>query len=154
MKHLHEFRILICLSLLLIFMSTCQKSDHECFSQFYDIGSEGLLADSEFLYQPKVSDGIYDILLVVRYTNKLDLESIPIKIEYFSGELNEIQYKSETINFSSQEDNIKKGNFGVYQLEMPLLNDIKVEDGFYVTISPSISVDCGVISLGIIYKSS
>ena len=140
----------------------CKNISENATSDFYDLDNRGLRENLEYVFNPCIPSGKYDVFLEIRYNNNFSLESLPLNMEYFSVSLDSIVYDSMNINFiknneiipqSGEGESQSKGNFGIYELKTLILKGFEIGDDSYITLSTPIEDTHGVISLGLTYKA-
>lgn len=112
--------------------------------------------DTEYIFYPfenmTANDSIsnYEIILSLRITDQCLIKNFPLNIEFASLQNDSIQNKKLNFSlFNEENQKIGKGNFGIYQYKKTLIDKIKPEEGFFITLSTPEQNTQGIISLGI-----
>lgn len=141
----------------LIFISCVKKSEF-IDSSYYDFGEKGMIPDREYIFYPfektkEVIDKELTFYITVRFSDRCGLKSIPLSVEYGSLDDDQINNSEFTIPLFDDYGNSKgKGNWGIYEVELPFLKDKKYEEGFFISLSTQEKDTHGILSLGIISK--
>lgn len=156
MKKIHNLFLLGFICATLILSIACSDKLQKNF--FYDLGEEGMIPDKQYLFSPFDSlffdkDSFYKIDLSIRYSDNCHIKKLPLEIEYSSLNKDSIYKKKFMVALFDDEDHFKgKGNFGVYEDIIPLLENQPAEEGFFISVSTPDKKTAGLISLGIICK--
>lgn len=164
-KTMKRYKTVSCPALLFLFISfflpSCRQSQEQN-SSFIDFGSKGMAKNVEYLFHPfdDLKDSLnsssrYDICLVARYTQQCKLQSLPIDIEIVSLECDTIfNLKKDLSLFNKKGKVLGKGKLAVYETSIPLVKDIKRQEGYSVAVSTPEGNNEGIISIGILRKES
>lgn len=151
MKNLSKLSDGWLLMMILICLQACGPQKEINISEFYDLGPKGMLKDMEYVFSPELKDGKYEVLMALRYNLQCNLETLPLNMEYYSGDSDSVVSVLRTVTFPEAQGTHGKGSFGVYQIENMLLENFIAEEQSYITISTPATQTNGLISLGLIF---
>ena len=159
MKRFGLFACSLLFSLLLL--SGCHHVNHaddSCFYEFDEKGPAPLVEYSFFPFKNGRIDSVaikkYDLALVVRFNDKCQLKQLPLSIETSSFNRDEISKSKIVIDlFDNNNNSLGKGNFGLYECEIPLAENIDFDEGLCLSIETSQPYVAGVLALGIVRYS-
>ncbi|MCH5238769.1 MAG: hypothetical protein J1F38_00955 [Muribaculaceae bacterium] len=156
-------RVLMCVkflllpTLLLLAITSCNRTERSGNVVFLDLGSNGMTPHAEYVFEnlgnltpdtlPPMN---YDLSLVVRYNENCVLQELPLKMETLLN-LND-SLRSMDINlplFSAEGENLGKGAYGVYQREVKLFSDVPLDENFFLSVSTEAENTVGILSLGL-----
>lgn len=148
--------------LLLLFVACFSCSDNKIpyNSEFYDFGHKGMEARKEYLFYPfkdqedSTSKKSYNINLILRYSDKCEIKCLPLDVEAGSLWRDSLLHARIPVRLFDDEDNVAgKGNYGVFETEVPVLHTDSIMDGMYISISTLEKHTDGIVSLGIVTQS-
>lgn len=142
-------------------LSGCDKISYSkpetIFSEYVDISSEGLLPGFEYVFDSfdsiskTTKEFSCTLLLSLRYSDYCDKKIIPFNIEYSSPESDSIiTLKMNFPLFTDDDRNMGKGNFGIYEKSVPIIDNVEFSEGFYVAVSSPDKISKGLLSIGIV----
>ena len=144
----------------LIFIG-CKKDVSPTKSDFYDFNEGGMTPDMEYVFVPSEEltkesiDHNYCVNLIVRYLDSCSISALPLNIESNFNDTDSICIVNMEIPlFSENGVPIGKGNFGLFDISIPLFNDVKVSDISFISISTPEKHTQGIISIGVSYQNS
>ena len=144
--------------LLLIVMNACGKFSPVVYSEFADIDGDGIPQNWEYTFCPVPADsselatGRFDMIIVVRYSNRCASKSVILDVESLSLEHSEPDSARVTIPlFSAEGTPLGKGNWGILEIADTLAKGISIPEGFVVSMSsPLDEKDTeGILDIGI-----
>lgn len=143
----------------LISLSSCLQVMDVEYSRFENIPEEGIPPHRIYDFSPVPADSAsldsipYDLILVVRYSNKMDVSRITFDIEQYSL----CHAAPDTTNieiplFDTHGQSIGKGNFFLYEKTDTIFKGIKIHPGYTLSVSTPLSRDDtrGIRAIGII----
>lgn len=163
MKGVNINNILGCLIVSIIMMmaigiSSCGSGQEIRYSHFEHIGDTGLDPMHELVYTPWPADSAlarterYDMELIVRYSTRKPMVSLPMVIERecLDGEL-----RSDTLELHTFDKNgepLGKGRYGLHELRMALDSNVKLADGYTISLRSLLPAEYsrGLLDIGII----
>lgn len=158
-KHLKDiYLFLLFFSSFFIVGSGCISKEnlpYASLSNFIEFGSHGMQPSIEYVFSPfdsisKIDKDFFSIMVVIRYSERCRIRSLPLNIEYLSA-TDSIISKNLLVNlFHNDGTVVGYGNYGIYEVKFPLLNEIKPSPEFFVSISTQEKATSGIISLGLI----
>ena len=155
MKRTLDFIVTVSLSLILL--TACNKENVNQKAFFYDIDVNGLGKDVQYEFHPfENSDSsaineMYAIYLALRFSDNCVIKKLPINMEYFSLEHDSIKKSNFIIPLFDENDAYNgRGNFGIYEIEIPLFSRQQFEDSLSLYLSTPEENTKGILSLGII----
>ena len=122
---------------------------------FFDFGDSGMISHNFYNFIPfdnlePDSTGLYNIDIIIRYTDKCQLQYLPLKIECSSFKLDSIsQFNLSVALFNDDNKNEGKGRFGFYESVTPLKIDVPFDEGLNIAVSTVEKDTQGIISLGL-----
>lgn len=141
-------------------MISCGKFTPVVYSEFVNIGEEGISQNWEYTFSPvpfdstEINNGRYDVILVVRYTANCVSKNIILDVESFSSE--STQPDSARLNlslFSDDDTPIGRGNLRVFEISDTLFRSISIpfRDGYVISISSPLPKEetKGIIDIGV-----
>ncbi len=147
------------LSFLAITNVSCLHTENIVYSEFRNIGEEGIPEDWEYEFSPFPSDssmainGRFDLILAIRYTEECKAREVAMNIEEFSLG----QERPDTLNatlqlFNEFEEPLGKGIYTVYEITDTIRRNIKIVDGYSVSVSSPVPMEKtkGINAIGII----
>lgn len=147
------------ISILLYFLVSsisCQKSDNIHSNIFIDFGKEGLIQNKEYAIQSSLDSVLFSkknhssINLVVRYTDSCKIKTLPLQVETILSSDDSIKnFKVELELFDDYGKNKGSGNFGIYEIKYPLIENNRIDHEFKISIMTEEKQTEGIISLGI-----
>lgn len=156
-RRLHGW-ILFSLPLIACGITSCGKLTPVVYSEFVNIGDKGIPQYWDYTFSPVPFDstelelGHYDVILIVRYSNKCVSRSVIFDIESFSiTQSHPDSTRVEIPLFKTDGVPVGKGNFGVFEITDTLSRDIKLPEGYVISISTPIPEEetKGIIDIGI-----
>lgn len=141
-----------------IILTSCGKTTPVVYSEFVDIGDNGIPANWEYTFSPAPFDsterisGLFDVIMVVRYSNRCASKSVIFDVESLSLEHTTPDSTRLSIPLIGPDgDPIGKGNLGVFEVTDTLARGINVPDGYVVSVSSPLPPEetAGIINVGI-----
>lgn len=156
-------RLIICVASFVALASSCTRSIPAAYSEFADIPESGIPLDAEYEFTPvpldstEVGNGRFDLILVVRYSNRLKARSVILNVEEIS--LDDMSPDSTSVDLALFGDDgrpLGLGNYGIYEISDTLRRNISIPEGYSVTISSPMLPESttGIKSLGLILSRS
>lgn len=145
---------------LFLIMIACRKSNGFKEAIFYDFNETGMIPRKEYVYYPfenikndSLSSEKYDLTLVVRYSEFSVLKYLPLTIEYSSLNRDSIIETKLKIPLYLDDNNlVGHGGLGIFQTEMKILNNLKYENEFFISVSTLEEDSHGILSLGVVLQ--
>lgn len=152
--------VLSSLFLCFIFLLGCASTANQNNALFYDVGEDGLIPDYSYefsnldsLLDESSKDSKYNLFLELRFSDRCKIQTLPLKIEFFSLQSDTIFNFDTDINLFSDNDKFTgKGNFGIYENKIPVWTCKKIPEGLTFSVSTPEKNTDGIISIGIIYS--
>lgn len=151
--------LVIIIPLLALLNVSCLDTENIVYSEFMNIGEEGIPEDWEYEFLPFPSDsslavdGRFDLILAVRYTEECKAREVVMDIEEFSLK----QERPDTIGaalqlFNEFEEPLGKGIYSIYEITDTIRRNFKIEDGYSVSVSSPVAPDKtkGIRAIGVI----
>ncbi|MCH5235709.1 MAG: hypothetical protein J1E16_10480 [Muribaculaceae bacterium] len=120
-------------------------------------GDKGMAPHREYTFYPfesidkNLSKDLFSISISLRYTDSCKFKFLPLKVEYASLVNDSIIEKNIKIPLFDDNGRYKgKGNLGIYESEISLINNQPFEEGFFISLSTFETKTEGIISLGVI----
>lgn len=144
-----------------LFLWACSDKSNIILSEFIDFGSNGIIAEKIYFFEPfknhTFADSCFqgDLSLIIRYSDKCDIKTLPLYVEYMLSEQDTIDNKNLEIQLFD-EGGESKGTctFSINEIETPLFQNAKIDDYFFVSIKTKIENAPGILAAGIIVKPS
>lgn len=140
---------------LFISLVGCSKPDTVTQEDFLDLGREGFIPGVDYSFFPfkddslNVNKGMYNFDLVIRFSDKCKIKSLPLEIQY--PVLNSDSMVSKKINaplFDGNDESMGKGNFGLFETKVKIIEKVEVDDSFYFSVMTEDPNTAGVVSIG------
>lgn len=144
--------------LLCLMTTACGKLTPTVYSEFADIEGDGIPQNWEYTFSPvpfdsaEIAAGRFDMAIVVRYSNRCTSKSVIFDVESISLEHAKPDSVRITIPlFATDGTPLGKGNWGVYETADTLAKDIKLAEGYVVSLSSPLDKDAtkGILDIGI-----
>lgn len=142
-------------------MTSCIHIDTPAWSHFFKVGEEGWNPEDILVFEPESPDSTgfknpgYDFTLILRSSSRSHIDRLPLAV---CIEDNNDIIKTDTIMIESSASNgmVSRNTFGVTETTLDLISDIKVEDGFSITVSPLLNAENskGLLNVGIEMRES
>ena len=144
--------------LILVLSYSCAKNKNELNGSFYDFNDKGIETAREYVFYPfmKMSrDSLefnkYDLMMVVRYSDKCEVKELPVNIEISSYNKDSISFnRLSLVLFDDENLFLNKKGFGFYEVSFPVLENIPFDEGLTIAISTKEKETRGIVALGII----
>lgn len=141
---------------LLLLFTACHHNNANKDFIFISLGEEGMIPDKQYVFQPFDSlknldkNEIYDINLVIRFSESCHINQLHLGYEYSSPECDSIFNDKVTVPLFNDKDGfIGKGNFTIYQTQIPLLRKIPFQEGFFIAFQSLTKNTKGILDIGI-----
>lgn len=139
-----------------VFLPSCRESAESIGYAYIDFDKEGILKDIQYELSPleplksdSLKDKRYDISILIRYQGSCPVKNFPLSTETLYNISDSIVQKDFEIKLFDNNDEIKgTGNYGIYQIEIPLASDKILDNKFFISFSSPHNVP-GILSLGI-----
>lgn len=145
---------ILCLPIL----AACSQSYPVVYSEFADIDGEGIPQNWEYTFSPvpfdstEMETGLFDVILIVRYSNRCASKSVIFDVESFS--LQQSRPDSAKLNvqlITPDGAPAGKGNWGVFEITDTLAHAIKIPEGYVISVSSPLDSKSteGILDIGI-----
>lgn len=136
---------------------SCREDKDKMGSSFIDLGIDGMTQDYQYIFQPleslyfdSISTSRFNVELILRYTDKCRFKELPLVTESFLKLNDTIDTREMSIPLFNQEGKVKgKGNYGIYQEEVPFLQDQELDENFFISLSTTEPDTEGIVALGV-----
>ncbi|MCH5224537.1 MAG: hypothetical protein J1D77_01010 [Muribaculaceae bacterium] len=157
MKAIKPAIILVFFLLLPFLFSGCRPHSTLEGEEFLDLGFKGLIQFYQYEFRPFsempenfLANHKCDISIVVRFSERCKIKSLPLKAEYLLATEENVRNKTIEIPlFNDSDIENGKGNFGLYEVEYPLIEDVVVDDCCFIALSTWVPDSQGVIAMGL-----
>ncbi len=128
--------------LLSLLLAACGHLTPVVYSEFATIGEEGLITNWGYTFSPvpfdstEIDSGRFDLLLIVRYSNRCVSKSVILDVESLS--INRPEPDSLRVDiplFDNEGNPFGKGNFGIYETVDTIASGITLSEGYTVFVS-------------------
>lgn len=141
----------------LVFSVSCVKSKLNEEKMVISFGHEGMDDEKEYTFYPlklhdkeKLSNGLFSLFLVVRYSDAYSLSGLPLDVEWISPAEDSITTrKYDILLFSSDDLKTGKGTLGIFEKKIHLLDVVNPDEDFFVTLKTTEKNTSGIISIEI-----
>lgn len=151
----------ILFSFAVIAVTGCNKmhnpSKNFTLCDFIEFDGNGMTPDVEYMLNPFDSiskefiDKDFSLSLDIRYNEGCEIRTLPLIIQYPDLLQDTIVKKEISMPLFNKEDRAMGiGNYGIYESNLLLIDNIKSSDTFFISISTREPHTSGIISIGVI----
>lgn len=139
-------------------MTSCGKINPVVYSEFANIGPDGIPQNWEYTFAPcpfdssEIATGRFDLIAVVRYSNTCASKSVILDVESLSLEHAKPDSARVIIHlFSPEGAPTGKGNWGILEISDTLSQGIAIPEGYVVSLSSPLDEDTtkGILDIGL-----
>lgn len=143
--------------ILLSFLDSCGKNDYPVYSEFATINESGIPQNAIISFSPEESDttlsfnGLYDAVIVVRYTKKVTSDTIFLNLEEFSAKTQVPDSSQLNIPLFDDKGNPRgRGTYGVFEIRDTIHHAIPIPEGYSALFSSPVETAYtkGIKSIG------
>ena len=149
---------------LFLMLSACNRADRPETegALFVDLGDKGFTAYETYTLKPfeeedslNLAKSAYSGSLIIRYNENCKIQRLPLNVETFYNIEDTFHTSTLDIELFNNKDLSKgPGAYGVYQTEMPLFKDQRLDDSFLISLSTPEAHTSGILSWGISWTST
>lgn len=141
-----------------LILTACGHLTPVVYSEFANIGEDGMLSNWAYTFYPvpfdstDINTGQFDLILLVRYTNRCTSKSVILDVESFSAtQSTPDSLRVEIPLFDSEGTPLGKGNFGMFETADTIASGIYIPDGYTISLSSPLPDEktSGVIDVGV-----
>ena len=150
---LHFLLFLVCIGS----FTNCKDRSDILYSEFIQFGNTGMIPFQDYVFETNL-DSLYqkvssDASVMLRYSDLCDLKTLSLKIESSALNSDSIFQKDISIPlFDETGFNKKRDGYGLYEIEIPILNDIDKSEGSFISLLTPDYNTKGIIAIGLIIK--
>lgn len=151
--------VFLATSFLLFSLSSCHYPLSSEKFIISDLGTEGLQKDLEYFFQPFDSVNVlnknqkYYISIYTRFNETCKINSLPLNIEWSENIEDTIHDLKISLPLFDKFNSNGKGNYGIFETEVPLIILNSPDTTFFVNISTPEKDTRGIIALGLICRT-
>lgn len=158
-------KLFLSAALLSLFFLTgaCGRSQNinKAGAQFYNLDSRGLSRDVPYelnlgdnLNYDSLSNHLYNISFIVRYSENCRLKMLPLDLEVIYNLEDSLIKKHLDLPLFDNNDIIEgKGAYGVYRIETPLDSNQKIDQSFSIVVTSHQEETPGILSFGVSWNN-
>lgn len=140
-------------------IASCGDRSNVLHTEFIQFGNKGMNPYEDYVFETGLDSTLtnfpVDAWLMLRYSDQCHINELSLKIESSCENSDSIiKTKINIPLFDKAGFNKKRDGYGIYETEIPLLNNIDVSDGSFLSLQTQNADTHGIMAIGIILKKN
>lgn len=159
MNQINKFFFSIAVTILLLSFFSCVRDSKIYNVSFYEFPASGLIPSKDYIFYPFENwnhdsiNNIYNLFLVVRYTDQCKLKYLKLNVESSSFNYDSIHNEVVKIDLFDNDNHFcGKGGFGFYENSFPIIKNQPFDENLSIAVSSAEKDTKGIIALGLLCK--